>query len=339
MALIKCPECGTEISDKARKCPKCGCPKSKVNKINKESNNQAIKSNNKESNDQAIKLNNKKVITIISIVAVLLILAAIVITGLDNNDDSYYDQPQDENVPQVNYISNRTAQYNEEDKQYVVFFGLQASEYGEYMSSSGVADIVIKDDTGNELYNKKINFTDSDFTTWTNSYWDNSRYLCGLYINASDIKGSASSTGTLTLSVSGENFEFSPYNIQLFNLPIKQIKVDLPDLPKKIYNYTYTGNTEKVINITDIKYETTSNYDSTSTIKFTFTVKMITNYSNSTSTYSQIGYKLKNSKGVIVNSGTHFVDAMSVGETVLEELSIYDLNPNDTYTLTLENVK
>lgn len=26
MAMIKCPECGTEVSDKAEKCPKCACP-------------------------------------------------------------------------------------------------------------------------------------------------------------------------------------------------------------------------------------------------------------------------------------------------------------------------
>ena len=28
MALIKCPECGREISDKAESCPGCGCPAS-----------------------------------------------------------------------------------------------------------------------------------------------------------------------------------------------------------------------------------------------------------------------------------------------------------------------
>lgn len=26
MALIKCPECKSEVSDKAKSCPKCGCP-------------------------------------------------------------------------------------------------------------------------------------------------------------------------------------------------------------------------------------------------------------------------------------------------------------------------
>ena len=31
MALMKCPECGKEISDKATSCPSCGCPISQVN--------------------------------------------------------------------------------------------------------------------------------------------------------------------------------------------------------------------------------------------------------------------------------------------------------------------
>ena len=26
MAMIKCPECGKEVSDKAKTCPNCGCP-------------------------------------------------------------------------------------------------------------------------------------------------------------------------------------------------------------------------------------------------------------------------------------------------------------------------
>lgn len=30
MALIKCPECGKEISDKAAACPNCGCPVSEM---------------------------------------------------------------------------------------------------------------------------------------------------------------------------------------------------------------------------------------------------------------------------------------------------------------------
>jgi len=32
MALIKCTECGHMISDRATKCPKCGCPTTKKEK-------------------------------------------------------------------------------------------------------------------------------------------------------------------------------------------------------------------------------------------------------------------------------------------------------------------
>lgn len=30
MALIKCPECGSEVSDRASACPRCGCPIAQV---------------------------------------------------------------------------------------------------------------------------------------------------------------------------------------------------------------------------------------------------------------------------------------------------------------------
>ncbi len=33
MALIKCPECGKEISDKAASCPSCGCPVTPVEDV------------------------------------------------------------------------------------------------------------------------------------------------------------------------------------------------------------------------------------------------------------------------------------------------------------------
>ena len=34
MALIKCPECGKEISDKASACPNCGCPNPNIQYFN-----------------------------------------------------------------------------------------------------------------------------------------------------------------------------------------------------------------------------------------------------------------------------------------------------------------
>ncbi len=45
MALIKCPECGKEISDQASKCPSCGYPVKGgrgMNKLSKVSKKKAI---------------------------------------------------------------------------------------------------------------------------------------------------------------------------------------------------------------------------------------------------------------------------------------------------------
>lgn len=36
MALIKCKECGKEMSDKAKVCPHCGCPFAMAKEVNKE---------------------------------------------------------------------------------------------------------------------------------------------------------------------------------------------------------------------------------------------------------------------------------------------------------------
>lgn len=44
MALIKCPECGKRISDKARKCPNCGFPikRKNVSILKKNKSNKSI---------------------------------------------------------------------------------------------------------------------------------------------------------------------------------------------------------------------------------------------------------------------------------------------------------
>lgn len=57
MALIKCPECGAQISDRARKCPSCGCP---IEEILKEMSTQDEQKIIKEVDDQ--KQDRKKMV-------------------------------------------------------------------------------------------------------------------------------------------------------------------------------------------------------------------------------------------------------------------------------------
>lgn len=51
MAMIKCPECGKEISDKSPKCIYCGCPADFFNTTNEKTN---IDMNISEKKDEII---------------------------------------------------------------------------------------------------------------------------------------------------------------------------------------------------------------------------------------------------------------------------------------------
>lgn len=54
MALIKCPECGKEISDKANSCPNCGCPSSEFNKPQTDIDREIILSGSNDKNTELI---------------------------------------------------------------------------------------------------------------------------------------------------------------------------------------------------------------------------------------------------------------------------------------------
>ena len=58
MAMIKCPECGKEISDKADKCPNCGCPIKQDNVFQPAQVNEQTNNNNKNGNKKEKKKNS-----------------------------------------------------------------------------------------------------------------------------------------------------------------------------------------------------------------------------------------------------------------------------------------
>lgn len=68
MALIKCPECGAKISDKAVKCPKCGYEPESVNEQKKENTNQ-----------------KKKMVIAVIVVAMIAVVVGIFMGIVNNN--------------------------------------------------------------------------------------------------------------------------------------------------------------------------------------------------------------------------------------------------------------
>jgi ribosomal protein L37E len=87
MALIKCPECGNEFSSFAERCPKCGYPTAKI--VGKTKNTDEVKEE-REITSSSNRSSHKKIISIISVCAVVLIAVILwfVFAKSDNTAES-----------------------------------------------------------------------------------------------------------------------------------------------------------------------------------------------------------------------------------------------------------
>ena len=117
MALIKCPECGKQISDMAKSCPHCGYAKN----INQNTNKKP-KTNNLKS-----KFNVKYLIVIV------LVLAAIYIFFSKSNQSGEL-QPN----ANGNYEFNQNGKYFEFPSNYKVYIDTDGTIYvGQYIDDNG----------------------------------------------------------------------------------------------------------------------------------------------------------------------------------------------------------
>lgn len=90
MALINCPECGKEVSDKAGNCPNCGCPITPVNVEVKQNNVVEPVTNTGASPKKKV---NPILFVIIGVVVVVAIIIAVVVSG-NLKKSKTYDEAQ-----------------------------------------------------------------------------------------------------------------------------------------------------------------------------------------------------------------------------------------------------
>lgn len=252
---------------------------------------------------------------------------------LDEDFESEYSEEYDSGK---RWIGNRRVQYKEADEQYVVFFSFSKEQNStEYIFENGVANIIIKDNGDYIVFDEDISFSESDFSFWTNQSWDTSRYMCGLYINRSEIAGCASSSGTLELTVRlADGSSFATHNMSIYDLPPISVDIELPLLPANYTDsrYSYTQSVE----VSSIEYssETYSDGTATVTLKAKMTLKYKSKNTNESSSV-HVGYKLYDSEGIVVASDQIYSTSIAVGETTIATESIYDLDPRESYTLVL----
>ena len=165
----------------------------------------------------------------------------------------------------------------------------------------------------------------------------NKKFLAAsIYIYDDEITAGYSKSGKFYYTITASNgAAWDEYSLDISNdLPIKASTVILPELPNVIVNYSGTRK-KTAVKITEITY-TIDDDD----LYIYFSGEKT--YDISGSGYSravQVGWKLYDSEGYIVDSGTFYSPAIAVGEKFRnEKQTIWNIiKPGETYTLVISN--
>ena len=232
----------------------------------------------------------------------------------------------------VEWISERDFFYYEDNDQYVLVFELSDQDQVP-MSSSGTVEIRIVNNDGTTVYQKTRTFTESNFEEWT---YDGviDKYLTSIYINPDDITPSTSSEGKIYFVVYGDDYYFDESTLDVKDLPTKPIQVATENLPKKVNYLSYSGSVYTTTRIDSITYEI--KYDDCLYIYFAGE-KTYDHDGNNATNACYFSWKLYDSEGYLIDSGTISVYGLTVGDKFRGEEGIaFDcIEPGVSYKIVI----
>ena len=355
MALIKCADCGKDVSEHAKECPNCGCPVAFSLSAQTQTPPQRQAAPASPASKPAVQytapappVKKRSGAGKIVIAVVLVLLAVFVLPNLfpeaqepaqttPPNQNTIPTIPKQETGDSLHYITSRSVDYDSANQYYRVFFGFTNADGVYQIAKSGTASITIRNNAGEIVYDKKVPFDSSDFGSWSNPTWDSSRTLVCIYIKPSEISSGASSNGTLTLQVTADTSKFPANTMNLTDLPLRDLNLHLPSLPRTFKDYDYRGDLDATVRVEKITYDCTVYEYNNVQIILHVQSTMLYNSTPGISKYVYVGYKLRNSDGIIVDSGTINIKQSDSGDTSLTDLYIFNLNMLETYTLELDN--
>lgn len=232
--------------------------------------------------------------------------------------------------PKVERLLDWSFQYNEHTNDYSLFFGL-ADKNNKLLASSATVNIRIVNDENEVVYTGTKNVSVSDFDYYTSKV-RGEQYLANVRISESEITTGKSSHGKVYFSVYQSNeFAFDEVNCEVLSgLPLKDVNIQFNTFPLDLNSYGYFEDVPSVIQIQSVEY----NYSKDFTPSISFTVYGEKLSGSDNITYDSIGYKLIDSAGYTVDTGTIMFSSLHTGEKFKDD-SIYFYNaiPGETYTL------
>lgn len=229
---------------------------------------------------------------------------------------------------EASYIGNRNVQYDDAKKCQRVFFGFYAAENSDPITQEADISIEITNDDGAKVYSNTIHVDETNYAEWTNVF-AGTRMLGSVEIPDSEIEKGTVATGTLSVAAtlpSGNAFD--PEQISVYNLPMMDLSIQVPELPVTITNFGWEGAVEKTGELQKIEF----NYQYGCEV--TAFLKLLSNENTETSSdYFYVPYKVKDKDGVVVETGQLFFGPLSVGDTAKVNTYMGNLKLGEDYVI------
>lgn len=235
----------------------------------------------------------------------------------------------------VHWISERSIDNLEDENQFRLMFSLKDSNEN-WLKVPVIVTIKITNDNGELIYKATKVVKVSDYSGWTNGYgkqWT----AAAVYIPYSDITPGTTSAGTISFEVYNDYVSFDTSTLKISSgLPLKPTTIIMPILPETLYEYGYKDSITSSVKITDITYEVVGD-----DLYIYFTgEKLYDKEGNRYSRSCKVGWKLYDSDGYIIDSGTFYSPSIAVGEKFRNEKAYaWDvIKPGETYRLEISSV-
>lgn len=195
MAIIKCPECQNEVSDKATACPKCGCPITNALEEKTEQVNEQEKENTKNSKKKVV-----KTVCIVAGIVIVLCVAVFVMYYIANKEQISISKAEEYTAnQQYEKVIEVLEKYKDSDKAKQMYDDavFLTSEEGKFIIdfAQGLEERWEYDEINNDAESGKklVNFELDKLKKYENITFDNATFneKAHAYIDALNLQMSA----------------------------------------------------------------------------------------------------------------------------------------------------
>ena len=216
----------------------------------------------------------------------------------------------------VEWIRSWRTQYITDESQHVLLFELATADEVA-VAAEGTVAIKVVNENGETVFDSIFNFTPKDFDTWVTN--DGTEfYYAAIYINDSLFDKGTSGDGTVYFTVYGDEYEFEECEIGIYNLPVLDVQLKLPELPAIISYKDYWGDVQSKVKITGVTYEIM--YGDTLAICFSGE-KVFDKNGKSNNDSCWFAWKLYDSQGCLIDNGTVLTKSLQTGDKFKDEMA------------------